>query len=208
MSNNPPRALIFFEKKYERLAAREELLYENLNEKEISLEVEQDELEELTQVRYVLTEVSRHTQEQFKLHIESLVTMAIESVFIDRKFVFVLKFEHKSNRIVCEPLIMENGEEFKPKDELGGGIIDIISFALRIVLWTMENPQKRNTLIFDEPFKFTGKLSKLAGRMMQELSHKLNIQIIMITHDDTLTEIADRAWHVDFDGKISTVIEL
>ena len=194
--------------KYKRLLVKKELLAEQLEVKKLTKEAEADELEELIETRYVLTEVSKATQKQFKEQIESLVTMAIESVFTDRDFGFMLKFEQKANKIVCEPLITEHGEEFTPKDELGGGMVDIISFALRIVLWTMESPQRRNLLIFDEPFKFTGELSKLAGQMMKELSHRLEIQMIMITHDKSLADIADKAWEVKHDGKFSTVEEL
>ena len=48
----------------------------------------------------------------------------------------------------------------------------------------------------DEPFRYCGKLTSLAGNMMKEISQKLGIQIIMVTHEDSLSEIADKSWLV------------
>jgi len=177
-----------------------------------SIEVAQKEIgrykdlhESLTIARWVFSEVSQLTQDRFKKHVESLVTMAIRAVF-DRPFTFELVFEWKRNKMECRPIIMENGNEFDPENDMGGGIVDIIAFALRIVLWSLESPRSRNIIILDEPFRFVGDYAALAGKMLKEVSHMLGIQFLMITHEEELAEIADKAYKVVHNGQYSELI--
>lgn len=164
----------------------------------------QKEIDNYIKARVILTEVGKLTQNKFKRRVESLVTLAIRSVF-DREYDFELVFEEKQNQITCTPIIKEDGKEFIPKDEMGGGIIDIISFALRIVLWSMEDPKSRNVFILDEPFKWTGSLISKAGEMLKHLSSELNFQVILISHDDELINICDKVWRISHDGERSRV---
>ena len=92
--------------------------------------------------RIVITELAKATQDEAKERIEKLVSLAIQSVFDDRDFSFKMKFERKNNRVYATPLVLEYGEEYDPKEDMGGGIIDIISLSLKIVLWHMEDPRK------------------------------------------------------------------
>lgn len=152
---------------------------------------------DLTESRNIISEASRLTQQQFKEFVESLVTMAIQSVFPEKDYRFVVDFNLQSNRSVIDLLVQQGDKEpYVPEDEQGGAILDIISFALRIVLWSLEKPRSRNVLIFDEPFKWTGDLTERAANMMKEISERLNIQMIMVTHDHRLSDIADRSWMV------------
>lgn len=158
---------------------------------------------DLIKARWILAEVTKLTQERFKRRVESLITMVIRSVF-DRDFEFELIMERKRNKLECRPIIKENGNEFDPKFDRGGGLIDVISFAFRLVLWSLEKPSSRNVFILDEPFRFIGKGAMLerAGVMLKELSEKLNFQVIMITHEKQLESIADKVFQVSYkDGK-------
>ena len=163
--------------------------------------------EDLVKARWVLSEVAKNTQEIFKKRVESLVTMAIRSVF-DRPFKFVLNFEQKRNKLEIQPVVIEGEEEYVPKDDMGGSVLDIIGFALRVVLWSLEKPKSRNIMVLDEPGKWTGKLITRFGKMIKEVSQGLGFQVIMVTHDDSLIEIADRAWHISYDGMKSVVKQI
>lgn len=156
---------------------------------------------DLIKARWVITEVAKLTQERFKKRVESLITMVIRSVF-DRDFEFELIMERKRNKLECRPIIKENGNEFDPKFDRGGGLIDVISFAFRLVLWNLEKPRSRNVFILDEPFRFIGKGEMLerVGKMLKELSEKLIFQIIMITHEKQLENIADKVFQVSYKG--------
>ena len=146
--------------------------------------------------KFVLVEVSRQTQEQLKERIETLVNMCLKAVFPNREYEFKADFQIKRNKMECSFTVMEDGFEMVPEDDMGGSILDIISLALKIILWSIENPRSRPVMILDEPFKFTGKLITKAIGIVKELSHKLGIQFIINTHSDEVIEIADRSWEV------------
>jgi len=190
--------------KYNRLVGQKKLLIQQLKEKKERRTVLVEDKEVYEKARWVITEASRINQQFFKDKVESLVTMAIQSVF-DRPFEFKLIMERKRNKLECRPVIMEGENEYSPKDEMGGGLVDIISFAFRVVLWSVEKPRSRSIFILDEPFKFTGALVGRAGEMVKELSKTLGIQIIIVTHDEALKEIADVAYTVTHDGTKSHV---
>lgn len=196
-------------KRLERLQGKKTLLLENRKRLRSELEQSEKDLENYTKARWVLTEVAKLTQERFKAKVETLVTMVIQSVF-DRPFKFSLEFTRERNRFVCTPKVMEGDYEYIPKDDMGGGIIDLISFALRIVLWSVERPASRNTFVLDEPMKFVGKgeLLMKAGKMIREISHKMNCQIIMVTHEPELSAIADAAWKVEHRSGKSVVTNI
>lgn len=157
----------------------------------------------------ILQEVSKQTQEQIKFHIEDIVTMAIETVFTDNLYEFKLDFVVKRNKVECELYLERDGYRFDIEEANGGGMVDLVSFALRIALWSLKIGEKNNTIILDEPFKFISKdLIDKAGKILQELSKKLGIQFIIVTHIQQLVEYGGKVFEVVKKNNISLVKEL
>ena len=189
--------------RYNKLSGSKARLLVDKREKRRHLRLLQKDIDNHVKARTVFQEVGKLTQDKFKRRVESLVTLAIQSVY-DRNYTFELRFETKQNQITATPIIKEGDKELNPKDEMGGGIIDIISFALRVVLWSLETPRSRNVFILDEPFKWTGALIGKAGAVLKRLSKELHFQVIVISHDDELINICDRVWRITHDGTKST----
>lgn len=134
------------------------------------------------------------------------LTMALETIF-DDPYEFKIEFVVKRNKTECELIFEKNGVTCHPLSASGGGVIDTASFALRIALWTLQTPRSRNTIILDEPFKFLSKdLLPRASDLLKELSEKLNLQFIIVTHLDELTECADKTFEVKIKKGISKLI--
>lgn len=151
--------------------------------------------------KWVITEVAMLTQKKFQDKIDSLITMAIKSVF-NRPFEFHLEIQRKRDRMECKSVIVEGDKIYSNLEYgLGGGMLDIIGFAARVVLWTLENPRSRNVIVMDEPMKNLGKMVTLGGRVLQEISRKLGLQLIIITHDDEVAEIGDRIFEITHEGR-------
>jgi DNA repair exonuclease SbcCD ATPase subunit len=181
--------------------AEKSLLESQLKAKRREIKLGQETVDDLIEARRIVAEVAKLTQIQFKEYVENLVTIAIQSVFPEKGYKFVIEFDVKRNKSEAQLLVQSGDKEpYRPEDEQGGSIVDIISFALRIVLWSLQSPRSRNVLILDEPFRFTGKLVSVVGNMMKEISQKLGLQIIMVTHSDELAELADRSWEVKREG--------
>jgi len=185
--------------------SRRKLLSEQLSEVSFQIKEGEQQIEYLEKARWLLTEASRLTQEKLKGKIESLVTLAIQGVY-NKPQKFLVDFEIQRDKSECLLRIQEGDKEpYIPKDEKGCGLLDVISFALRVVLWSMDKEPSRNVFILDEPGKWTGALIGLFGQMIKEISKQLNIQIIMVTHDPELIDVADRAWQVTHNGEYSEV---
>ncbi len=181
--------------------------YETLDEKIYELGTK---VENMTKARWIITEVQRLTQQRFKEKMENLVTLAIQSVFSKRHYEFELKFEEKRNQMEVKPIIHEwvNGVKYtyeSLEDDFGGGMIDIVSIAMRVVLWSMEKPASRNVIILDEPGKNLGAMINVFGKILKEISHKLNFQLIVITHDEEILDNSDRAYLVSHEKGVSNV---
>lgn len=184
--------------------AQKNLLAQQAEELKEKISGLQKHVEVCTKARWVLSEVTRLTQEKIKGYIENLTTMAIQAVF-DRDYRFVTDFRISRNKSECYFSVKEGDNEYTPKDDQGGGIIDVISFALRVVLYSLERPRSRNVIILDEPLKWTGKLMSKAGEMIKEVSNRLGLQVILVTHEPELAEIADKAFVVEQKDGISRV---
>lgn len=193
--------------------AKIDILNENRSDKEARIDNIKEDYNDLVKARWVISEVAKITQQKVKSRIENLVTMAIRSVF-DRSFEFKLIFEEKYKRFTCRPVMVEDGFEFDPKREKGGSLIAIISFACRIVLWSLENPRSRNMFWSDEQFGAIGRGEMLfkVGRMLKEICKPKDewpgFQLIMVTHEPQLAEIADKVFEVSHDGVESRIEEV
>lgn len=182
--------------RYDKLFARKASLL--IEERKLSRKIRKTrrKIKDHVDARNILNEAITIIHKKFKDRIEATVTRSIRQIF-NRDLFFELVYKVKRNEIESRIIVKENGEELDPKDDLGGSIIDIISFTFRIILWHMSSPKTRNVFILDEPFKWTGKLISLTGMIMKELSKKLRFQVILITHDDDLIEIADKVFKIE-----------
>ena len=159
--------------------------------------------------RAILVEVGKSTQEHLSNKIEDVLTKALRTIF-DRPFDFVVRFVEKRNKSECELLIREGDSEFIPKDDMGVGVIDVTGFLLRIVLWSMRKNKTRRLFIYDEPLKAIGhdELMYRTGELIKELAKKLGIQVIIVTHEEELIQLADKAYLVTHGEKGSVVKEV
>lgn len=182
-------------------------LVKEIGLKENSIDARKTIVERQIKARWVLSEVSRLTQTAFKRDVENLVTMVIRSV-LDQPLTFCVDFEIKRNKSECLLRVRERGNEpYVPKEEQGGGLVDVISIALRVVFWSLQKPRSRNVFLLDEPTPNIGKGKPLRrlGNVLRELSHRLKVQFILVSHESNLIDTADRAWYVWHDGICSIV---
>jgi len=184
------------QEEYKKQKVEKDLFEKDLKQKNRSLTITNIKISDLEEVHSVWIELANKIQINARSHIETVVTMAIQSVF-QKLYEFKLVFEEKRNNITCTPLVIEDGYEYSPKDQMGGGMIDIIGFALRITLWSMRVPRSRNIFILDEPFRFCGDLTLKAAVMLKKLSEKLKFQVLLVTHNAELKEVCDKVWIIN-----------
>jgi len=158
------------------------------------------------QAQAILQESARLTQEQLQYRISQLVTLAMEAVF-DEPYEVGLEFENARGKTTANLFFHREGERSDPLTASGGGAVDVAAFGMQVSLWTLQSPRKRNTLILDEPLKFLkgGDLPDKGAEMLSQLSHRLGIQIIMVSHSPELVDSADKVFYVSKARGVSTV---
>ena len=198
--------------KYSDFLAQKKGLKKRLEGQKKGIETELDDKRQfvcnLKEAREIISTVGVLAQNEVKTVIEELVTQALQSVF-GNKYSFVIENKILRNKPETSFYVEIDGKRFSLKEELGGGVVDVTSFAVRIVLWAITSPRSANTIILDEPGKFISK-DKLQsfGEMIKSLSKMLGIQFVIITHENELAEISDKAYNVTQENGISVVEEV
>lgn len=168
----------------------------SINKIAIAKEKKWIELERMAKI--VLLKVGEETQQEVKQYIEDSVTFALQTVY-GSEYHFVVLF-HYDNRDQTEVkfFLDKNGKLYEPrKDTISGGATDICAFSLRMVLYTLEDPDPSPILILDEPFKNVSKgYLPFVSEMIKELSNMLNLQLIISTHTDEIIDLADNIIHL------------
>jgi len=160
------------------------------------------------EAREIVREVGLATQQQLQVHISDVTSLALESVFGNDAYELVAEFVQRRNKTECDLYFVRGGKRLDPLDSSGYGSVDVASLALRIAAWSMQFPRKRNTIILDEPLKFldgrTDRIEK-ASQMIKELSNRLGIQFIIVSHNNALADYADKTFTVTMKNKKSIV---
>ena len=153
-----------------------------------SLAKKQKLLEARVTAQGILQGIAQEMQTQTLEVISSLVSKCLAAVFPE-PYTFKITFNQKRGRTEPEFVLERNGTELTPMDAAGGGVVDIIVFALRVSALIMSKPQARRLLILDEPFKFVSQdLQSNILKLVDGLAADMDIQFIIVTHQ---TELID-----------------
>lgn len=188
--------LLVYENFLSENKARIQLFKEKEDTLKQSISTLEKETVNLKEAQEIVSVVGVLAQENIKKLVECLVTHALQAVF-GKEYSFELESRISRNKPEMEMFVSESGVKYSPKDEKGGGIIDVISFALRVVLWTIREPKSENVLILDEPFKMISPhIADFLGEMLKEISQQLGLQIVMVTQNEVHAEKGDCRFYV------------
>jgi len=193
------------EKKIERAAGARDQLKKQKKERTQFLRSLKARDKRLRKAQSLLQTAASMTQDQIKMRLCSVVNLALCEVF-QNKCRFDIEFTEKKGTTYAELFFTDGENRTSPLDDNGGGMVDLVSLSLRLTLWSLHHPKLRKVLIMDEPLKFLSRdLIPDAVGLLRELSDTLNIQIIMVTHDEQLVEAGDKIFRVTQEKGISKV---
>lgn len=140
------------------------------------------EAEATRQALELLQSVAQAVQQSAHARITSIVTACLKAVF-DDPYTFHIDFERRRGKTEADLYFMKGGERFERPWRVGGGTLDVASFALRIACLVLTKPALRRVIIADEPFKnVNGRENRRRVReMMETLPKELGVQVIMST---------------------------
>lgn len=133
----------------------------------------------------LLNQVQKVTTDLIKEKFEGLASWALKYIF-DKDYKFVLVFGKRGNlqELDFEILSPENEESIgDPLNSTGGGMLNVISLILRLILMEISQPKVQGFIIFDESFKnVNGQYNiERLNLFVDELMTNFKRQIIHIT---------------------------
>lgn len=201
-----------FRQLYERRRGQQERLLQEKEQYVAKLEQIQSEIEDYTKARYLLQEAAAFAREQARQNIEAWVTGALQFVFNTDDMAFKVVLSEKNNRPDAEFYVVSNYDgvlvETKPQDARGGGVVDVVSLALRIALMESGKQQTDGPLLLDEPGKHVSEeYGMMLAQFLKGVTQKTERQVILVTHNHYLAESGDRSYQVVLNNGISLVTE-
>jgi DNA repair exonuclease SbcCD ATPase subunit len=160
----------------------------------------------LSNVKNLLMDFSEHTRSIIKNKLESLANSALKCIYVDKEIKFKI-IVNKGKKIIAYDMYMETDGNLTPlTDAKGGGVMDIITTALRISFVRMFSATLRQTIIFDEPFKnLDSERLNLAVEWLCQVSKEFGMQFIMITHEDQIADKSDKVYRFRIENGVTNV---
>lgn len=199
-------------KLYHQGKGRLELLRDRSRSIEARLSEVTTDLELWDKAHALLADASDFARERVRRVIEDTVTAALRAV-VSEDLTFHVEVGDRGGQPTADWLVVsEHGSQTvaaSPEDARGGGIVDVVSLALRIALLELIEPQISGPLVLDEPGKMVSEefIPQLAA-FLRFYAEQTGRQVLMVTHNEVLAEAADRGYWVTKNNGISLVQEL
>ncbi|GAB6136945.1 ATP-binding protein [Halanaerobaculum tunisiense] len=198
---------------YHRRKGEQKRLKNTKQQKLAQLNQCQERKELLDQVNILLQEVSEYAREQARQQIELLVTQALQAVF-GTGFSFEIEIEKKRGSFVAGFYVLSQAGDYQikniPQDARGGGVVDVVSLGLRVaILETLQRPKIAGPLVLDEPAKHVSEAYIVnVAQFLKTVNQRFDRQIIVVTHQQHLSQIADQGFKVTMKEGQSQVTSL
>lgn len=186
------------EKSIFRAQGEYKILKEELADVEKILVAVDIELDTLQKTMAFLQSVSVAARELARVQIEVIVTSALQYVFGNN---YALKIVINTTKTgpEAEFLISTNRNgvitDTTPTLSNGGGIVDIVSLAIKFAVIELLNLD--GFLVLDEPMKQVSReYIDAAGRLLEYIGQTSSRQIVYVTHNTTLANMATKVFAV------------
>lgn len=143
----------------------------------------------------IIQNIASTLQNNVKGKIVSIVQKALDVVASD--ITFDMEFVTRRDKTECDLFCTDKtGNRQELMFSRGGGILDIISFALRVAVWSLDN-KASSVILLDECFKFLSQEWRETGAtLFKTLSEELGIQFVVVSHIPEIVEVADTGFRI------------
>jgi len=135
----------------------------------------------IEKVATIVSEAAQAAQMRFALVVAGVVTESLNSVYPDNPYEFKLEFRECGGKTVVDTLLYRDGDALEPMSSTGGGVWDVLAFALRVALFVLTaQDNTRMLLVLDEPFKFLHGAEKIrrAYETMESVGRQFKLTIL------------------------------
>lgn len=203
--------------RYQQAKGQKEMLEQQKAEKQVALEHAKKDIELWQQVQTLFSKVSEFARAQLKARIEETVTAALQAVFERDDIAFEIEMRTVNNQPAASWQVVSYygaGEDAtivsgSPEDARGGGVSDIVSLALRLALLELARPKPQGPVLLDEVGKHVSKeFAPNVAVFLKQYAEKTDRQIILITHQGDLANVADVSYKVSQENGVSEVTRI
>ncbi|MEW5933577.1 MAG: ATP-binding protein [Bacillota bacterium] len=165
-----------------------------------------------TQVAALLRTAAEQARRDAREQVELLVTDALRYVF-GPHLEFQVVTQERAGRSEAEFYVVSSfgsqRVQNRPQDARGGGVVDVVSLALRAALLLLARPPLEGPIVLDEPAKHVSEeyIARVAS-FLKETSSSFGRQVIMVTHNQHLAHTGDRAYLVEMKDGVSRAREV
>lgn len=154
-----------------------------------------------------IEKAANHERSIVKDKVESVISDALKEIY-GSEYSIQFDYSMKRNKTSVDIYLVkhtEDGDIVRKQDGIGGGVSDVISLPLKLLVLMALNKNDK-ILIADEPGKHMDDRVDKFGFFLKSVSEKLGVQIIILTHFASMTEFADSVYEVKMmDKKVSLV---
>lgn len=174
------------QKRIDDLRSELERVEKNLLEEEDRVDEAEKNLVRTQKAQEIIQLVAQAVQQKVHERIAGVVSSCLSSVFPD-PYEFKILFERKRGKTEACIQFCRRGLVVDPLTASGGGVIDVTAFALRAACLMLHRPRLTRLVVLDEPFRFVSEdFQENIRSMIEQLSSDLKIQILLVTHNETL----------------------
>jgi DNA repair exonuclease SbcCD ATPase subunit len=167
------------------------------------------DVESLEQGNVLLQKMSEKQRQDACTKLENLGTHALQYAYSpDREMQIELKEIRKKPNANVYIVNKKTGYREEPVSQNGGGIVDIGGLSLRVIILQSYDPFIDGPIILDEPSKMLSEeyIPQLS-EFIRNIAEDFGRQVILITHDKYLAQIADQILSVRLGDDDISIVE-
>lgn len=164
-------------------------------------------------VQTLFGKASEYAREQLKIRIEQTVTAALQAVFERDDIGFEIEIRTVGGQPAANWQVVsmygDTPVSGDPESSRGGGVSDIVSLALRLALLELSRPRVEGPVLLDEVGKHvSAQYAPNVAQFLKQYARKTGRQILLITHQGALADVADVSYRVTQENGVSGVSEV
>ena len=172
--------------------SRIELLASQIEEKKVEKSAKRGRQEIFREASILVGRAADDAREGIRQRFETTVSAALQAVF-DPSYEFHIQVTQHANATHADFFISsdENREPQNPLDARGGSVVDVCAVALRLAY--LEELGAEGPVFLDEPTSHVSEgFRAAAAEMLVTLQKITGRQVVIISHDRTLIDYADK----------------
>lgn len=157
----------------------------------------------------LLTKLADRKREEVRVRVERIVNAALRAVFGPT---ISFRFDVTTLRgvVAIRPEVgfsVKGGPvHFVGVDQVAGGVVDVVSLAVRVAVLLSRRPALRPVLIADEPLKhLSDEYLPAAAEMLRRLADECGLQMLIVSHEPDVSLRAHRVFRVTRPAGVSAV---